>query len=203
MHTALNTGVRIATGQFTTKLDSDDRCIPNALERFDYHWSQIEDQERFAIVVALCQREDGTVIGSRLPRDHVNVFGLRQWFALTDGGRWGMVRTEVLRRFPFPTFKNERYLSESVVWNRIMRRYGVRYVDEALHIYCTTPGSMSRSGDLRWRSPRGAVLFHTELALSNVPFKIRLKSAINAARFSATAAARTLFSAAPSSRQDG
>ncbi|HUK09106.1 MAG TPA: glycosyltransferase family 2 protein [Stellaceae bacterium] len=192
-HTAINTGVQMARGQFTAQLDSDDSLLPHALERIDYHWRQIEDQERFAIVVALCLREDGTVVGGRLPRDHVDVFGIGQLAALTDGGQWGTARTDILRKFPYPIFKNERFLTESVVWNRILRRHGARYVDEPLHIYRVTPDSLSRSGDHRWRSPKGAVLFHAELALSDAPFKMRLKSAVNALRFSAVAAARQLL----------
>jgi glycosyltransferase involved in cell wall biosynthesis len=197
MHTAINVGVELARGEFTTKLDSDDSLLPSALERVDYHWRQIEDQERFAIVVALCLREDGTVVGGRLPRDHVDIFSLSQQAALTDGGQWGTARTDVLRRFPFPIFKNERYLSESLVWNRILRRYGARYVDEPLHIYRVTPGSMSQSGDLRWGSPKGAVLFDVELAFSDAPLKMRLKSTLNALRFSAVLAARELLSVTP------
>jgi len=194
MHTAINLGVQMARGQFTAKLDSDDSLLPHALERVDYHWRQIEDQKRFAIVVALCLREDGTVVGGRLPRDRVDVFSVGQLAALTDGGQWGTARTDVLRKFPFPIWKNERYVTESLVWNRILHRYGARFVDEPLHIYRVTPGSMSRSGDLRWSSPKGAVLFHAELALSDAPFKMRLKSAVNALRFSAVAAARQLLS---------
>jgi len=47
---------------------------------------------------------------------------------------------------------------------------------------------------LRWRSPKGEVLFHAELALSDAPFKMRLKSAVNGLRFSAVAAVRQLLS---------
>lgn len=39
LHTALNFGVACAQGEFITELDSDDECIPTALERFDHHWT--------------------------------------------------------------------------------------------------------------------------------------------------------------------
>src|SRR5437588_2411519 len=76
MHTAINLGAAQAAGEFITKLDSDDRCVPRALERFDHHWKQIREPERFACVVSLCCDEDGNILGSRLAKDYVDVFSL-------------------------------------------------------------------------------------------------------------------------------
>src|SRR5579883_1323984 len=49
-HTAVNVGVAMAAGEFTLILDSDDHCIPHTLERLDYHWKQISNPERFAVL---------------------------------------------------------------------------------------------------------------------------------------------------------
>src|SRR2546423_7154708 len=56
-HTAVNLGVQEAAGQFIVILDSDDRLIPDTLERLDYHWKQIPDPRQFAFLVCLCYRE--------------------------------------------------------------------------------------------------------------------------------------------------
>lgn len=191
-HTAVNLGVQQAAGEFILILDSDDRCVPHTLERFDRRWREIPDPDRFANLVCLCCAEDGSVVGSRLPADHVDVFSLREALALSDGERCGIMRTDVLRKFPYPVFKGERDILEGVVWNRILNKYAARYFDEALRIYVDTPGGLSNYGDRRRPNPKGAVVYHAELALSNVPFKLRLKSAINAVRFSLIAAAREL-----------
>ncbi len=54
------------------------------------------------------------------------------------------------------------------------------------------PDGLGRQGDLRFSSPKGAVLYHAELAFSNVPARTRLNSAINAVRFSLVALAREM-----------
>src|SRR5437879_13793520 len=38
---ALNAGISAAAGEFIMQVDSDDRLVPHALERFDYRWKQI------------------------------------------------------------------------------------------------------------------------------------------------------------------
>src|SRR5438132_2378770 len=55
-HTAMNIGVSRAAGELVLFFDSDDRCIPSALERFDYYWRQIPDPSRFANFSCLCRR---------------------------------------------------------------------------------------------------------------------------------------------------
>src|SRR5690242_10850122 len=40
-HIAHNLAAREARGQFFLPLDSDDACMPDALERLSYHWNSI------------------------------------------------------------------------------------------------------------------------------------------------------------------
>jgi glycosyltransferase involved in cell wall biosynthesis len=192
LHTALNLGTAVAEGEFVTQLDSDDYYVPHALERFDCLWTQIPTPERFSSLIGLCCREDGSVIGSPLPRQRIDTFTLRDALALLDGDRCSIVRTDVARAFPYPEFKNERFMIPSLVHNRIMSKYAARHFNEPLKVVCPAPGHMS-SQDLRWASPKGAFLYHTELALSDVPKEMRAKSALNAMRFAAVAALRPLF----------
>ncbi len=192
-HTAINIGVQQAAGEFVLIFDSDDRCVPRALERFDCRWKRISEPDRFAFLVGLCYQKDGiTLHGSPLPADCVDVFTAGESMALCAVDRWGMVRADVFRKFPFPVFQNERFIPEGTVWNRIMKEYGARFFNEPLLIACYAPGGLGRQGDLRFSSPKGAVVYHAELALAKVPVNVRIKSAINTLRFSFVALAREL-----------
>lgn len=187
-HTAVNMGVRQAAGEFVLIIDSDDRCVPQTLERFDYWSKQAPEPERFALFVGLCYREDGvTILGSPLPRDSIDTFSLRDALLLADADRCGVVRTDIFRRFLYPVFRGERFIPESVVWNRILRQYAARYFNEPVKIAGYAFGGLSSQAKLRWSSPMGAVLYYKELAFSSVPLTLRLKAAANAARFSPAA----------------
>jgi glycosyltransferase involved in cell wall biosynthesis len=193
MHTAINVGMREAVGEFIALMDDDDYCVPNALERLDERWKQIPNPDRFAFLVGICYCEDGkTILGSRLPRDYVDAFTVGEKLALCTSDRWGICRSDVFREFPYPEFKNERYIDVGIVQNRIMKRYGARFFDEPLQVHHYLPGGLTRRRDPRWQNPKGAVLFYAELSLSRVPVKMRIKSAINAVRFSVAVIMKSL-----------
>src|SRR5262249_53684482 len=162
---------------FVIITDSDDRCVPQALERLDYLWRQIPNPEKFSNLVARCYANDGSILGDPLPRDYVDVFNLGEALAIVGNtDRWGMMRTDIFNGFPYPEFPNERFIPEGVVWNRILSKNGVRYVNEPLLIAGYAPGGLGRQGDLRYSSPKGAALYYRELACCKVPLRLRLKS---------------------------
>jgi glycosyltransferase involved in cell wall biosynthesis len=192
-HTAINFGVDQAAGEFIAIVDSDDRLVPHALDCLDSHWRRIPDPERFSNLVGLCCADDGSVFGGRLSQDCVDVFRLRDALRqIGSGDRWGIIRADVLKQFPYPELKNERFVLEGLVWNRILKKYAARFINEPLLIAGYAPNGLGRQGDLRFSSPKGAAVYHIELALSDVPAAARLKSAINAVRFSCVAVAREL-----------
>src|SRR5262249_23261414 len=70
-HIAHNLAAREARGHFFLTLDSDDRCVPQALERIAHHWSMIPagDRALFVGVSGLCRNQYGEIIGDRFPFD--------------------------------------------------------------------------------------------------------------------------------------
>lgn len=183
-HTAMNLGVSAASGEFVLFFDSDDRCIPTALERFDYHWRQIPDPSRFANLSCLCCRPDGSIVGEPYPAPYIDAYSYADQLRHRNVERWGINRTDVLRQFPWP--EEERYAPESLVWNRMSRKYAARFINEALRIYePNTSGISATVTRLRISSPRTTLLYYRELALSPAPLGLRLRGAINYFRFAA------------------
>ena len=135
---AFNHGVQEARGQLFLTLDSDDGCVPEALERFKYHWDSIPAQERakFSAVTVLCQDQNGKLVGDKFPRDVFDSDTIEVTFKYgVTGEKWGFQLTAVLKQFPFPSVPNSKFISESVVWFALSRKYKTRYVNEALRIY--------------------------------------------------------------------
>ena len=98
-------------------------------------------------------------------------------FLRLSDDRYGMQRTDVMKQFPFPVFEGERFLTESVVWNRIGRRYKNRYVNEVLCIKEYRADGLTRSvGQHLSHNPKGSSLYYQELMAvpEPLPFKVRL-----------------------------
>lgn len=186
-HVAHNLAVRAARGQFFLVLDSDDSCVPTALERFYHHWLSIPEADRtqYSGVNCLCMDANGKVIGSPFPSDADGVPPVELWSRWgVHGEKWGFHRTDVLRNFLFPQFEGERFIAEGLVWNRIARQFKLRYVNEALRIYTPASGGLNaRAVELRARNPRGACLFYQECLELTVGLKNRIRQAVNVLRF--------------------
>lgn len=188
-HVAFNRGVLEAQGELFLTLDSDDACVPNALERFNTHWQEIPlaEREHFSGVTCLCMSPEGKIVGTRFPlpvmdTDPITLLVKHK----VKGEKWDFHRTEILRQYPFPTFPGERFVPEGLVWNRIGRKYKTRFIDEPLRIYEYLPDGLTAS-IIRHRaqSPHGARLYYYEYMQLNIPPQYKWKAIINYFRFSA------------------
>lgn len=142
-HAAFNRAVSEAKGRFFVPADSDDRFVPTALERFLFHWNTIPQSRRheFTGVACLCMTEQGDVIGTQFPFNPTDSDSLEISYKYkVRGEKWGFHRTDVLRQFPFPEVPGVKFVPESILWNRIARRYKIRFVNEALRIYTQDAG---------------------------------------------------------------
>ena len=93
-------------------------------------------------------------------------------------------RTEVLRQFPFPEIKGEKFCPEVLVWFRMARNYKMRFLNRVIYIADYQPNGITSSiTRLRMNSPIGSMLTYSELVHYPIPFKNKLKNAINYWRF--------------------
>lgn len=140
-HVATNRAVGEARGRFFLTLDSDDACVPEALERLLFYWNTIPDdrKQQFSAVTALCMDPAGRVIGSKFPHSPLDSTPVEVTYRYrVRGEKWGFQRTDVLRRHPFPVIEGEAFVTEALVWNAIGKDYRTRYVNDALRIYFET-----------------------------------------------------------------
>lgn len=137
-HLAFNYGVTLARGQLFLTLDSDDGCVPDALEKLINAWNAIPDfdREKYSAVTALCMDENGVLVGSRFPKDVLDSDSLELRYRYkVQGEKWGFHRTEVLKIYPFPFIQNSKFIPEGIVWSAIAKKYKTRYINELLRIY--------------------------------------------------------------------
>jgi glycosyltransferase involved in cell wall biosynthesis len=159
-HIAHNFALREARGQFFVTLDSDDACVPHALERFAYHWASIPSSERalFSGVESLCCDQHGNIVGSLFPYDPLDA-GLHEvrYVHRVRGEKWRALLTELVRQHPFPEISGTQFTPEGIVWLEVTKTHKVRCVNEALRIYYVddhdTGPTLSRRQSLRENAP--------------------------------------------------
>lgn len=187
-HRALNEAVSRAAGELCVIVDSDDYLDPRALDRILFWWEPLRGDEAFAGVAGLKAHFDGRVVGTpfeSLPPSPLDADPLSYRVRhKVRGDRAEVFRTDLLRSHPFPEYPGERFCPEALVWNRIGRRYKLRYFNETVY-YCEylPDGLSARITRLRRESPLASCACYSELYASPLPWAQKAKAAINYWRF--------------------
>ena len=166
LHIAFNRGVQEAQGELFMKLDSDDSCEPQALERFKYHWDAIslDQKEKFSAVTCLCKDTNGQIVGDIFPFNPTDSDSLEIHYRFkVKGEKWGFHRTDVLRDFVCGEELIRTNLPEDVRWSKIAKKYKTRFVNEALRIYWTDQPSIVRNSQHPRKNAIGAQLNHLDI----------------------------------------
>lgn len=136
--TAFNRGVREAHGELVVALDSDDSLDMNALYVMAQAWNSLDPAERsaFVAITGLCARPDGHIVGDMFPADVFDTTSIDMFFKHhIRGEKFGCMRTDVLRRFPFPE-DVPGFVPESLVWRAMARAgYLTRFVNQVFRVY--------------------------------------------------------------------
>ncbi|MDN5844223.1 MAG: glycosyltransferase family 2 protein [Alcaligenaceae bacterium] len=147
--TAFNNGVRNARGEWLVALDSDDSLDTNALYNMACAWDDIPpaSRSRYVAITGLCARPDGRIVGDMFPNDVLDTSSLDMTFRYhVRGEKFGCLRTDVLRQFPFPE-DVPGFVPESLVWRAIARAgYLTRFVNQVFRVYYDSRDSLSRQG---------------------------------------------------------
>lgn len=184
-HRAINEGVKHAEGELFFIVDSDDMLPTNALKRVAEVYGQIKEDRSFGGVAGVDAYPDGRIVGSGLPAPIIdcNSIGIRSKYHVT-GDLSEVFRTDVMREFPFPEIEGEKFCPEVLVWNRIAYKYKLRYFNEAIYIAEYQPeGLTERIVEIRMKSPTATTACYAEMVSLDIPFKDKIKAAINYWRF--------------------
>ena len=93
-------------------------------------------------------------------------------------------RTSVIKEFPFPEINGERFCPEALVWNRIARKYKLRYFNKVIYkVEYQSEGLTSNIIKARMNSPIASMMCYAEMNQLDIPIKDKLKAAINYWRF--------------------
>ena len=194
-HRALNAGVKQAKGDFIFIADSDDRLLPQSVAIVGQHTSAIADDNTFAGVAGLDVFDDERIVGTGLPQDIIdcNAMDIRYRYHV-DGDLKEVFKTAVLQEFPFPEIQDEKFCPEQLVWFRIAQKYKLRYFNTPIYVAEYQPNGITASIiRVRMLAPQATCMMYAEMLAYKIPFKEKIKAAINFWRFKACAPSRVMI----------
>ena len=194
-HRALNAGVKQAKGDFIFIADSDDWLLPQSVAIVGQHTSAIADDNTFAGVAGLDVFDDERIVGTGLPQDIIdcNAMDIRYRYHV-DGDLKEVFKTTVLQEFPFPEIQDERFCPEQLVWFRIAQKYKLRYFNTPIYVAEYQPNGITASIiRVRMLAPQATCMMYAEMLAYKIPFKEKIKAAINFWRFKACTPSRVMI----------
>ena len=194
-HRALNAGVKQAKGDFIFIADSDDWLLPQSVAIVGQHTSAIADDNIFAGVAGLDVFDDERIVGTGLPQDIIdcNAMDIRYRYHV-DGDLKEVFKTTVLQEFPFPEIQDERFCPEQLVWFRIAQKYKLRYFNIPIYVAEYQPNGITASIiRVRMLAPQATCMMYAEMLAYKIPFKEKIKAAINFWRFKTCAPSRVMI----------
>ena len=173
-HVALNVGIATARGELFVVVDSDDVLPQGALKIAYELWQSIPRSERrnYMGIGALCGdlAQPNRVVSRLYPKEGLDtsyvevstrfgVVGDRVEFFVTDRLREAL---------PYPTFPGEKFVPEALLWNRLARRYRMRFFNRVLRLVEYRRDGLTALNaryPLFLRNPLGARVYFLELSL--------------------------------------
>ncbi|ETD21583.1 MULTISPECIES: glycosyltransferase family 2 protein [Prevotellaceae] len=184
-HVAINLGANNAHGELFFIVDSDDSLPDNSLEIINSFYSQVRADASFGGVCGYMSHHDGTVIGHGNEEDvlDANSSELRYKYRIV-GDMAEIFRTEVIRKFPFPMIKGEKFCPEALIWNRISKEYRLRIFKKVIYYRDYLQGGLtSKMTQIRMKSPVASMMCYAEMNALNIPVKDKVRAAVNYWRF--------------------
>ena len=165
---AINYGVDRAEGELFFNVDSDDYLTDDALEKIDLWEHTLPKDGKFCGVVGNLGTSATETPNTPWPEPYRDANLLERYADYCDhpidGERAWVFYTEIQKRYKYPEFNGENFITPAVSWNRMAHDgYLVRIFDDIIWIYEYQPDGLTASGNKRFiNHPQGHGLWLRE-----------------------------------------
>ncbi|MCI8527569.1 MAG: glycosyltransferase family 2 protein [Lachnospiraceae bacterium] len=148
-HRAINKGVKLAQGDFFFIVDSDDVLSDDAVKQVNVWADMVRKDPGIAAVSGLRVSKEGKVWGGfpQISNEYIDASGFERRKYGLEGDKAEIYKTEVLRKFQFPEFEDEYFMTEDVCWLNIAAAgYKIRWYNRPIYICEYLEDGLTNSG---------------------------------------------------------
>lgn len=188
-HIAINLGVDMCDTELFFIVDSDDYLVKDAIKNIICFTNSIEDKNIYCGIAGLKAYQDLKPIAS-IPIDDKKKYLDANHLEITykynvKGDKAEVFFTNVLKKYKFPKFENENFLTECVVWNKMANDgYIIRWFNKIIYIAeYMNDGLTKNSKKLSLANPKGRMYQALINSQCNIPLKEKIRFKINYYRY--------------------
>lgn len=185
-HRAINYALNIANSELFFIVDSDDYLTKDSLEKILNIEKTIYNKKEFCGIAGLKATFNGKLLTNKPNfkiKDANSIDAFYKYKLVGDKAE--VFYTNVLKRYTFPEFVGENYITESILWNKIASDgYKIRWFNEIIYLAeYREDGLTNKALELSLKNPYGKAYFHNQESSFNIPLVWKIKHQANYYRF--------------------
>lgn len=199
-HTALNVGVKQITSELTFIVDSDDMLVSDAIETILKYHDKYSLRKDLCGYAFLKEYSDGKINGKLFePDEKIGTYiECRINADDTHADKAEVFYTECLKEFPFPEYKNEKFLGEDIVWIRMAMKYQMVHINKAIYVAEYLGDGLTKNRRKNnIKSPHGCVARAKEFLRPELKLRYRVKGAVQYVVYGKFANKKNIIANAP------
>lgn len=181
---AINKALDLAKGELFFTMDSDDYLSDDAVDKIIKWERDLPKSEKFCGIIGNTGYTANDTINIRFKEKYIDTDMLKAYRyqedgnRVLDGERAHIFYTEIHKRYRYPEYEGENFMTEAVTWNRMAHNgYKVRFYNDIIWIFEYQNDGLTRAGhQLFLDNPYGYGLWLREKVLfTNNTLLSRLK----------------------------
>ena len=136
-HRAINLGVKLSSTEAFMIVDSDDYLTNDAISFINREFTSIANDDNFAGISGLKAFYSTKKIMGGIPNyeGYVDATNLERNLYNLLGDKAEIYKTSILKKYPFPEFKEENFCAETIVWDQIaFDGYKIRWFTKIIYM---------------------------------------------------------------------
>lgn len=185
-HTALNEAINICQSEMFFIVDSDDKLKPYALEKIINIEKTIDKKEKFCGVAGLKADFQGKLLTNTLDFEILDSNSIDATYKYKlVGDKAEVFYTKILKKYRFPEFKDEKFLTEATVWNKIANDgYKMRWFNQVIYEgEYRNDGLTNDSLNLFLKNSKGNLYYLNQESSFKIPIMYKIKHQANYFRY--------------------
>ena len=182
MHGAHNTAYELIDTELNVCIDSDDYMPNDAVEKIINFWENNEIDKDIAGFIGLDAYGDGSIIGDSFPETlrKTTLFEINNKHKI-QGDKKIVYRSEVSKKYPYPLYKDEKYVGLAYKYYKIDEDYKLLTMNEVLCIVeYMEDGSSLNMFSQYLKNPKGFAFYRIEnMKNSRATISFKFKESIH------------------------